>query len=468
MKSRILATTVVVGLLFCAVSCQTQEAAPQNGSCISFTVSTQDFGTPDAFWIALGDLDDDDDLDAFMLDGQASATVHMNDGTGYFTDSGQSLGQLINHGIALGDLDDDEDLDAFLVHNSGADWVLFNDGTGTFTDSGQRLGGDEWGTTVTLGDLDGDEDLDAFVGQYMHENRIWFNDGQGGFDSCSFFGGTESGRMCPGDVDGDHDLDIVLSNSSAYDEVWLNDGAGNLVDSGQNIGLSTGRGTPALGDLDGDEDLDIFTVNTEQGCRVWLNDGAGTFTAYGSRFGAQTSKVELVDLDGDKDLDAITSHYQYGNYVWENDGTAVFDSLGPMLATSGGVSTPSGDVDGDGDRDVFLCGLEDNPTKLYFNTSCTTGIEESDALLPGLVLLGSDPNPFSSVTRITYNVSVPGRVLLTVYDVQGRKVRTLVDEFRSRGVHSAEFEARDLASGVYLYRLIAGRTARSGSMLLAR
>jgi hypothetical protein len=154
--------------------------------------------------------------------------------------------------------------------------------------------------------------------------------------------------------------------------------------------------------------------------------------------------------------------------VWENDGAAAFDSLGPLLGTSGGVSSSAGDVDGDGDLDVFICGLENNPTTLCWNRSCTTGIEGSDGLPPGLVLSGNSPNPFSSVTRITYTVSVPARVLLAIYDVRGRKLSTLVDEFQGPGTYSAAFDGAGLASGVYMYRLVAGRTARSGSMLLTR
>ena len=66
--------------------------------------------------------------------------------------------------VALGDVDGDGDLDAFVANSNQANRVWLNDGSGTFTDSGQSLG-DSSSWAVALGDLDGDGDLDAFVGE---------------------------------------------------------------------------------------------------------------------------------------------------------------------------------------------------------------------------------------------------------------------------------------------------------------
>jgi len=55
----------------------------------------------------------------------------MNDGSGHFTDSGQTFGSSSGHGVALGDLDGDVDLDAFLAFMEAPSWVLRNNGTGS-------------------------------------------------------------------------------------------------------------------------------------------------------------------------------------------------------------------------------------------------------------------------------------------------------------------------------------------------
>jgi len=72
--------------------------------------------------------------------------------------------------VALGDLDGDGDLDAF-VANNGANKVWLNTGTGNFSYR-QGLGGAD-SRGVALGDLDGDNDLDAFVANYGQPNRVW-------------------------------------------------------------------------------------------------------------------------------------------------------------------------------------------------------------------------------------------------------------------------------------------------------
>lgn len=71
-------------------------------------------------------------------------------------------------------------------------------------------------------------------------------------------------------------------------------------------------------------------------------------------------------------------------------------------------------------------------------------------------LLGNYPDPFERSTRIQYTVTEPTRVTLNIYDLWGREVATLVDALKTPGEFSAEFDAHDLASGMYVYRLRAG------------
>jgi hypothetical protein len=65
------------------------------------------------------------------------------------------------------------------------------------------------------------------------------------------------------------------------------------------------------------------------------------------------------------------------------------------------------------------------------------------------------PNPFNPTTRIYYQVPKESAVELTVYDLLGREVRKLADGIQTAGFQEVEFDARGLASGVYVYRLSA-------------
>ncbi|NBC02527.1 MAG: T9SS type A sorting domain-containing protein, partial [Bacteroidetes bacterium] len=66
------------------------------------------------------------------------------------------------------------------------------------------------------------------------------------------------------------------------------------------------------------------------------------------------------------------------------------------------------------------------------------------------------PNPFNPVTQISYELPQQSDVLLEVYDMTGRQIATLVNETVAAGSHQVSFDAGDLSSGVYLYRLTAG------------
>jgi len=78
------------------------------------------------------------------------------------------------------------------------------------------------------------------------------------------------------------------------------------------------------------------------------------------------------------------------------------------------------------------------------------------------------PNPFNAQTTVNYILHVTARVRIDVYDLLGRQVRTLLDEFRQAGTHSIIFDASGLSSGVYFYRLRTGETIETKRMLLLK
>lgn len=84
----------------------------------------------------------------------------------------------------------------------------------------------------------------------------------------------------------------------------------------------------------------------------------------------------------------------------------------------------------------------------------------------GVIL--ADPNPFTSSTTIRYELPREGFVNLTVYDMAGRKVETLVSDQQQAGAHQVHLDGRNLASGVYLYRLEVNGQVAHGTVTLVK
>ncbi len=202
-----------------------------------FVDSGQKLGLFSGSSVALGDVDKDGDLDAMVSnngeEAENSTVLWLNDGKGIFSDSAQRLGFSNASDVALGDLDGDGDLDAFIANSSHggadpADKVWLNDGTGVFADSGQKLGR-TYSLCAALGDFDGDGDLDAFTGCWRSTPRVWLNDGKGIFlDGGLKMISPNTSFAALADLDGDGALDIFAASNTwevggdGRSRLWLN------------------------------------------------------------------------------------------------------------------------------------------------------------------------------------------------------------------------------------------------------
>lgn len=83
-------------------------------------------------------------------------------------------------------------------------------------------------------------------------------------------------------------------------------------------------------------------------------------------------------------------------------------------------------------------------------------------------LLQNYPNPFNPSTKINYTVGEPGLVQLKVYNVLGVEVATLVNEQKSAGSYSADFNAAKLSSGVYFYSISVNNFTQTRKMILEK
>jgi hypothetical protein len=86
-----------------------------------------------------------------------------------------------------------------------------------------------------------------------------------------------------------------------------------------------------------------------------------------------------------------------------------------------------------------------------------TGVHQISGTIPnGYNLAQNYPNPFNPTTKISFSIPKAGNVKLSVFDMLGREVKILVNEFKNAGNYEVNFNALNLASGVYLYRIESG------------
>jgi hypothetical protein len=155
--------------------------------------------------------------------------------------------------------------------------------------------------------------------------------------------------------------------------------------------------------------------------------------------GSNTEAIVLHTTDGGANWasqPAGTSNYLSGMFfVDENNGWAVgFD--GTIIHTTDGGLVGIGDA------------VAANPAEF--------------------VLYDNYPNPFNPTTNIRFKIANPGFVSLKVYDVFGREVATLVNDNKSAGSYTVKFDAINLASGTYFYRLESGDFRQIKKMLLLK
>jgi hypothetical protein len=109
----------------------------------------------------------------------------------------------------------------------------------------------------------------------------------------------------------------------------------------------------------------------------------------------------------------------------------------------------------------------DNGVILKYNPNPQV-TDERNAYLPLSYNLLVYPNPFNAATTFAYTIPRTSRVSLRVFDLLGREVAVLVDEFVEAGTHYATFDGSALASGIYFARLYTGTTLLTKKLMLLK
>lgn len=468
----------------------------------------------------LADVDGDSLPD--IITGIADPTIfqqprlYINDGNGHFNDQTmQRLPQvdLIVNDLAIFDVDLDGDLDLFFVAQDAqsqlerSNRLFLNDGSGHFSDVSTThlpplpsvslrvdwglINEDSFPDLVVSGLA-----LAAVSAPSRTPLSVLINDGTGRFadQSDQYLPETVYGVLdaALADVNGDTLNDIILANR----EIEFRDANNNLLVtfSGQNAVLvQTNEGSfvdetehrmpPGVNpsklmkvtDINQDNAPDLYAINLGSFLgsgvlhELYLNDGQGFFEEVATqRLPPQgltnINDVAFRDFDGDGDVDMYVVNTVLGGPATDflnvnEDGffRDVSEGLPPL--EDFGISTTSGDIDQDGDHDIFvsngngLAGLKGLDRLLENIGTTTTASDPTPSLDRQHYLFQNHPNPFTVSTTISYSIPRPGFVTISVYDVRGKEIRTLTHAFHQAGTYSLYFAADRLPNGVYFYRL---------------
>ena len=137
------------------------------------------------------------------------------------------------------------------------------------------------------------------------------------------------------------------------------------------------------------------------------------------------------------------------------------------LLTAGLGGFPVGDLNWFPTQNAeWLAQREQEYTDITAALNGTVGIADGSELPNDFKLLQNYPNPFNPTTVISYIIPEASNVTLKVYDVLGREVATLVNQFQNANSYQVNFDASSLSSGVYMYTIEAGNFKMTKKMLL--
>ena len=289
-------------------------------------------------------------------------------------------------------------------------------------ESGQKYFIEPIGSGVALFDFDNDSDLDLYLvngtdlpghtSPVPPTNRLYRNDGDIFTDVTleAAVGDTGYGLgCCVGDYNNDGFTDLYVTNYGA-NVLYHNNGDGTFTDITESAGVEGDRFSSgcAFLDLDADGYLDLYVVNyvqfdletnpkcTRQGVRTYCtpevlqgatdilyrNNGDGTFTditAKAGISGADGKGLGIVcgDIDNDGDVDIFVANDTTPNFLYRNDSdTAIRMTEGALFAgvalseegrAYSGMGANLGDFDNDGYLDIVITNFQDQTNSLYHN-----------------------------------------------------------------------------------------------------
>jgi hypothetical protein len=413
--------------------------------------------------------------------------LYLNQGNGQFREFADSAGvamrgvptELRPEGVAVADWNGDGTLDMYTASH-----LYLNDGHAHFTDVRAQVGLpavlDEGAQFV---DYDNDGDLDLYL-RTADGPKLYRNDNGMFTDVTSILGignlGWEWGDRWE-DVDNDGDMDLIYFPPGAVAHLLLNNGDGTFSEDTTFIGVLNGTDLTSFADMDGDGDLDIAAG-------AWSRRFARNHLERLPRAESSYLRVRVEDDDGmlveQGTILRLTSLDDPRHPIQTRivDGGSGYLGQDEYTVTFGGVGSGSYDLEvsfpstPDKPRVVGplqnakLAGIRPGATGVQMivvrpNGQVTLQTRDNGMLAvqppvtgPAFDLRPAAPNPARQATRFDFSSPGDGKVTLTILDLAGRRVRTLVRNARGGIGVAATWDlrgddGRTVPPGLYLARL---------------
>jgi len=265
---------------------------------------------------------------------------------------------------------------------------------------------DEYG--VVIADFNNDHKPDIFTCGLFEEDHLYINLGNMQFSDQSVkFGlnneNTKENKKlnlgaCAGDIDNDGDIDLYISVLNGKNIIYKNENGAYFIDY-SSISGGTGETNDRtnaciMGDVDNDGDLDIFITNEFSSNRLYVNNGAGIFKEVTQKTGLTTpgggNSATFGDIDNDGDIDLFVTNWSQPNILYKNllkeTGKLQFENITKPAGVGGKAYEKSNaviitDLNNDGYPDIFITNRKSS-NKLYINNKNNTFKDFSGVLIP--------------------------------------------------------------------------------------
>lgn len=479
-----------------------------------------DLGALDYPYADWGDVNNDGYLDLIVTGDVENgittwdpiAVLYENDQNGGFTPSQVTVPGVGFGAVQFADYDNDQDLDLVVsgVGEQDIFTTIYENDNGVFSDVNPGFIGLA-NSKAAWGDYDNDGDFDVVIGGAeggISATRAQMYRNNGGiFSPIEFAGDTLPDLGLPsfdwGDFDNDGDLDLLTTGqigilATRYSAIFQNDGNDTFTALTQDI-VSVRTGDATWGDYDNDGDLDILICGTdttdgfgEYVTKIYRNELNAANAAPTAPAGLSASiRGSQVVLSWQPSQDDHTPQQALSYNLRIGTAPGASDIMNPMSAESNGyrklpamgnanlnTSWEIGPL-ADGQYYWRVQAIDGAMNGSVFSTEATfyvgaTGLNENEMKIPAAFRLHTNyPNPFNPETSIRYDIAEKSTVTLTVFNANGEKIRTLVNEIKASGSYEATWNGKytsgqAAASGIYFYRLTTDGFSQVRQMLLVR